>query len=219
MNDSRPQNFPKPGWMEGFDEKEAKKALPEFDDLVVHPRYGRGPDVLRGSIKEQVQFGLYQNEPAWLFPTTRIAADPSKQNFSVVPHQFYVDVLKRCGECDRWYVFFAKEQQYWFEELRFFTDSRSLHCPACRKLRRHHQRQVQDYSRLASLDEYTLDEVQQFLRLTIDLWNQRYLTRATQLDRAISIAVRYSFVDASLDTVRELRRSLSSNRDGRVPAA
>ena len=67
---------------------------------------------------------------------------------------------------------------------------------------------MQHYSRLASLDEHTLDDVQQFLRLTMELWNQEYLTRATQLDRAISMAVRYSFADVSLDSVRELRRSL-----------
>ena len=208
MSDPLPTNFPKPGWMEAFYEKEAKKTLPEIDDLVVHPRYGRGPDPLRGSLKEQVRFGLYQHEPAWTIPATRIAADPSRQNFSVVPQQFYLDVLKHCGECDRWYVFFAKEQQYWFEELRFFIDSRSRHCPACRKLRRQRQRQVQHYSRLASLDEHTLDDVQQFLRLTMELWNQEYLTRATQLDCAISMAVRYTFADVSLDSVRELRRSL-----------
>lgn len=125
-----------------------------------------------------------------------------------MPQEYYVDVLKRCSECRRWFIFFAKEQQYWFEELRFFRDSQCRRCPECRKHLRHQKNEVHRYSHLASLSEPTLDDVNEFLQLTLALWNRGYLKRPAQLDRAISLAVSYSVAGPTLDNLRELRRNL-----------
>ena len=50
--------------------------------------------------------------------------------------------------------------------------------------------------------------INEFLHLTLALWNRGYLKRPVQLDRAISLAVSYSVAGQILDSLRESRRKL-----------
>lgn len=52
------------------------------------------------------------------------------------PHLAYYDIPKQCDTCLKGYVFKAKEQQYWYEDLKFWVQSEPKHCPSCRKIRR-----------------------------------------------------------------------------------
>ena len=55
-------------------------------------------------------------------------ADIAKQDFSVCPRHWYVDATFRCEECGCEFVFSAREQQFWYEERRFYVDSQPRRC-------------------------------------------------------------------------------------------
>ncbi len=63
-------------------------------------------------------------------------ADVSKQNYSVCPRHWYVDATFVCVECGSEFVFSAREQRFWYEELRFWIDSLPKRCASCRQLDR-----------------------------------------------------------------------------------
>ena len=63
-------------------------------------------------------------------------ADVSKQNYSVCPRYWYVDAAFICRECGKEFVFTAREQRFWYEEMRFWIDSLPTRCAACRKQQR-----------------------------------------------------------------------------------
>ncbi len=45
-------------------------------------------------------------------------------------------MLAVCRTCARTFLFFAREQQYWYEDLHFYIDTDCVHCPTCRGSRR-----------------------------------------------------------------------------------
>ena len=61
-----------------------------------------------------------------------IKADISKQNYSVIPLTKYQDTELVCRKCKQWFIFTAKEQKYWYEDLQFWVDSVPNKCQACR---------------------------------------------------------------------------------------
>lgn len=66
-----------------------------------------------------------------------IASNPEAQTFcDYPPYLAYYDVTLRCGDCSAQFIFSAKEQQYWYEQLRFWVQSRPKQCAACRHTRR-----------------------------------------------------------------------------------
>ncbi len=200
-----PDKFPQHGWESRFDVETARTLLPSVDELVPHPRYGKGPALHGEKFSDAAAFGIYQFLPAWTFPNTKIWADVSKQNYSVVARSEYVDVLCRCRECRRWFIFFAKEQQYWFEELRFFIDSRCVHCPECRHIRRQHHREEQEFASLQTVVQPTPDQITRLLELTIALWNRRFIQKRHQLDLVIRQVILHRQDNVLLNVVRELR--------------
>ena len=64
---------------------------------------------------------------------TAVRANISQQNFSVCPRHWYVDAELRCSRCDQSFVFSADEQKFWYEDLKFWIDSRPRECVKCRK--------------------------------------------------------------------------------------
>ena len=57
------------------------------------------------------------------------------------PYMAYFDVPLRCEDCDSQFVFEATEQKFWYEELKFWVQSRLKQCVACRQLRRERKRE------------------------------------------------------------------------------
>lgn len=103
------------------------------DDLVPHPRFGSKVVPSGETVSERdVRASYFAYKTAVLFPESAIAADISRQNFSTFPRGYYVDLLERCVRCKRPFIFFAREQKYWYEDLHFYIDSRCVHCAACR---------------------------------------------------------------------------------------
>ena len=208
MTTPLPKNFPKPGWIQQFDADSAREFLPSEAELVPHPHYGRSPQLNGVPLKDAAQFGLYEYQPSWTFPTTRIVAVPSRQNYSQMPRPDYFDVLRKCRNCSRWFVFFAKEQQHWFEELQFFVDSACLQCAECRRHERHRKATLRRYA--AMLAEPNPDAVQmtQLLTDTLYLYKEGVLHRQPQLDTVITKVAEILPSHEPLEEVRQLRRKL-----------
>ena len=85
---------------------------------------------------------------ATIYPQSVLAGDATKQNYSLYPRAYYVDTLKECGTCGRPFIFFAKEQRFWFETLRFYVDANCALCPVCRRNSQDLRRRLRRYSDL-----------------------------------------------------------------------
>lgn len=123
---------------------------------VAHPRYGSSPRPSGVKIPEaDLRRDFWRLHGDTLFAETALIAETEKQNFAIYPRKYYVDVLRSCHTCHRPFIFFAKEQRYWFETLRFFVDADCVHCPDCRRESRAVQRRLRRYSDLFAKSEPT----------------------------------------------------------------
>lgn len=66
------------------------------------------------------------------YTKSAIPANIVKQTLGTFPRRLYVDIEYQCQECRRWFLFFALEQKYWYEELGFYIDSHPTLCMECR---------------------------------------------------------------------------------------
>lgn len=103
--------------------------------------------------------GFWRLRSDTLFSETALLAATDKQNFAIYPRKYYVDVLRSCRTCHRPFIFFAKEQRYWFETLHFFVDADCVHCPDCRRESRTVQRRLRRYSDIFAKSEPTRKEL------------------------------------------------------------
>lgn len=63
-----------------------------------------------------------------------IVADPSRQFFGMGgPWFFYADFARTCTTCGDDFVFTARAQQFWYEELGAFCDTAATRCGDCRR--------------------------------------------------------------------------------------
>ena len=67
---------------------------------------------------------------------TAVRGNPKKQNFSVCPRNWYVDVDFKCVECRQEFTWTTSEQKVWFEDYFFWIDSSPKHCKKCGANRR-----------------------------------------------------------------------------------
>ena len=67
---------------------------------------------------------------------TAIRADVGKQDYTVCPRHWYVDAYMPCESCGNTFLWSAAEQRAWFEEYRFYVDSRATRCEKCRAIKR-----------------------------------------------------------------------------------
>ncbi len=66
-----------------------------------------------------------------------IRAYPEAQKYlDHPPYLAYFATEIACEDCKETFVFSAQEQQYWYEELCFWVQSRPKHCKTCRQIRR-----------------------------------------------------------------------------------
>lgn len=110
---------------------------PEFREFVVHPRYGQGPRTTglnpQGDFATGLVFLHWHSPEGVRIPNTAIAADLSRQASATVPVTHYFDAKRQCADCRKPFIFFAAEQQYWYEELGFPLESDCVRCVFCRK--------------------------------------------------------------------------------------
>ncbi len=131
---------------------------------VSHPRYGARPHNSGTQIPEpeprsSLSYYLHRSE---IFPENVLIANPEKQNYSIFPRKYYVDAKRLCTTCNRPFIFFAKEQQYWYESLRFYVDADCIRCPSCRyeaQLIRRSQKRYTELSAHKTLSNEDLDQL------------------------------------------------------------
>jgi len=144
-----------------------------------------------------------------VFPESAILADPSRQNYTVVPRKIYVDVKRSCRSCARSFIFFAKEQQYWYEELRFFVDSDCVRCPECRRAERTLRRRFDRYGQNIHANELDDDAFVTLVDDAVFLWEHSLLKKEQALYRLRKLArsripdhKATQRLDALIDTIR-----------------
>jgi hypothetical protein len=98
--------------------------------------------------RDKIERGHWSYGYQTIYPESVLVADTSKQNYSIYPREYYVDLLEYCRTCNRPFIFFAREQKHWFETLRFFVDARCVLCPECRRDSQTHRRRLRRYSDL-----------------------------------------------------------------------
>jgi len=143
---------------------------------VNHPVYGCQPSISEYNFPlEEIVSGYWAYKAHNIFPKSVIPADEKKQNYAMYPRRFYVDQEKQCITCDRWFLFFAKEQKYWFEELNFYIDADCVKCVECRKSDQELKRKALKYQSLISKNDRTENETKELKKLAQDLFDSGYI--------------------------------------------
>jgi putative zinc ribbon protein len=133
--------------------------------FVPHPRYGAESVASGVTVPEaEILRGHWRYERDSIFPESVLIADASKQNYSVLPIKYYVDVRKQCRSCERRFIFFAREQKHWFETLKFYIDADCVLCPDCRRTSQTIRRRLKRYSELFRKPRRSIEE----LRLLVE---------------------------------------------------
>lgn len=153
-----------------------------WGDVVWHPRYGNTLVASGSKLTEaDIRASFYRHRDATIAPESAIAADPSRQNFSTFPRGCYVDILKVCRDCQRSFVFDAREQQHWYEVLGFYVDADCVRCPPCRRERQTHRRTFARYAELVALRELTDTQLAQLADDAVFLWKTNVLRDLSRL--------------------------------------
>lgn len=131
-----------------------KRERPLPTNIVAHWRYGNTPRPSGIQVpEEEIRSGFWRNHRERIFPESVLIADPSKQNYAIYPRRYYVDILRQCRNCNRPFIFFALEQQHWFETLGFYVDADCVLCPSCRRDFQAVRRRLRRYSDLLRKEE------------------------------------------------------------------
>lgn len=95
-----------------------------------------------------------------------IKGDYQKQFFGMgLPIIAYTDLSRKCVNCDKDFIFSAKEQQYWYEEAGFILDSVPKTCLECRKrirISKNKQKKVQELLKKEILTQAEMMELRDF---------------------------------------------------------
>lgn len=169
----------------------SKRRRSRVTGLVPHPRYGAvSVPSGEGLSEETVRASYWGYRDAELFPESAIVADWKHQNFTTFPRAVYVDLLEHCRDCRRPFLFFAREQKHWYEDLGFYVDARCVRCPTCRKtegtLRRRFARYAEAVAK-PSLDDEALTTA---LGDALFLWEAGLLRDEGKLRRWKNLATR-----------------------------
>jgi ssDNA-binding Zn-finger/Zn-ribbon topoisomerase 1 len=162
----------------------AKKKHSPLPDVVPHPRYGKtirrsDYDIDAGTVRG----ASWRYSRATIFPETAIPANLRKQTPATVPCRWYVDILERCVDCRRHFIFYAAEQQHWYEVLGFKIDAGCVRCPECRKTDQTLRRRFQRFSQAVGRNDLTDDEFVTLVRDAIFVWTNGLLKKPDKLNR------------------------------------
>ncbi|NKB54346.1 MAG: hypothetical protein GKR97_19405 [Rhizobiaceae bacterium] len=133
----------------------------EFDSFVEHPRYGRHPQITGLNPKPDFDTRVFLH---WASPAdqrienTAIVADLQRQSPATIPVTHYFDVKRVCRDCNSPFLFFAQEQQHWYEDLEFPLESDCVRCSPCRKMQQGLVQKQARYEELFHLAQRTFDE-------------------------------------------------------------
>lgn len=188
----------------------------EFDDYVVHPRYGQRPRItdLQPLSSATILLGEPYIKFHWHSPesdrvaNTAIKADVSLQRFTTMPVSHYFDVKRVCKGCGRPFLFFAAEQKHWYEELGFSIEADCDRCAPCRKQQQGIARQRETYQRLFHVEHRTPEENLELAECCLALmeasvFDRRQTERVRMLIRNVSEKARRGLMQRVLELERE----------------
>ncbi len=145
-------------------------------NFVGHPRYGNVPLPSGNTFtKESIERGHWRYSHVKYFIESAIPADIRKQNYAVFPRSIYVDIEEQCAVCKRPFIFFAEEQKYWFEELKFWVDAHCTRCVDCRKKDQEIQSMQCLYQELLEKQERTAAETIKLKNIALELYQLGYI--------------------------------------------
>jgi hypothetical protein len=155
-----------------------------MNNYVPHPRYGSQP-ISSGQVysKDEIESAHWRYASLKYFPETAIPAEQGKQNYAEYSRKLYVDIEETCKSCKREFIFFALEQKYWFEELKFWVDSHCVKCVNCRKKDFEIKQMQVKYSKLVSKIDRTADETQMVKAIGQELFALGYIKNINKLNR------------------------------------
>ena len=153
-----------------------------YKEYVPHPRYGDRPDFSgKGFSREDVLESWWGYSKETFFPETAIRADVANQNYSVFPRSLYVDIEKKCRDCGRDFLFFAREQKHWYEELYFTVDAQCVKCIDCRKKEQEIRVLAGEYENLLKKEDRTEEEMAKLKLLASELYEIGYIRNKRKL--------------------------------------
>jgi O-acetyl-ADP-ribose deacetylase (regulator of RNase III) len=162
---------------------------------------------------DRVLEGIRTGEVQWACPECihlgrALPAEPLGQTFcDHPPYLAYFDVNMHCEDCGCEFVFSAGEQRYWYEELKFWVQSRPKQCAPCRKRRRLKNRLSQEIGQvLAELDPRDPEQLARVAEMYLQMNNRRkgveFLRRARnvagQSERYQALMTRLDELEADL---------------------
>lgn len=139
-----------------------KNETNKYDDFVEHQWYGRLPlfTDLKSKMSKADQFALHTRCGGYeRVEGTAVAADMTKQRKRSYSVKYYMDEIHQCVDCRRQFIFFAREQKYWFEELQMPIEVRGRRCFECRSADRNPKIQMKRYAALKHMDNPSLDDL------------------------------------------------------------
>ncbi len=159
------------------------------DKVVCHPRYGGAsiPSAFNATDK-MVRDSFWGYKDADIFIESAIPADTSRQNCATFPRGYYVDVLKLCRDCKRKFIFFAREQKHWFEELGFYVDADCVRCTECRVSEKELKRVLQRYSNAIGVENPSNEMLEALTSDMVVLWNKGLIQNVNTLRRIRNLA-------------------------------
>ena len=168
-----------------------------YDDYVEHPRFGRRPRrtglrVDFDSVRLPLRSGPltrgphspdeWEGQRSYSIAETAVEAKPEQQAHATFHTTHYLDLDKRCSDCHRRFIFFAVEQQYWYETLKLPLYADCVRCVPCRKKKRGSWRQLARYRELTQRPNRNDDELLELIDLYLALVSSGEFSRK-RLDR------------------------------------
>ncbi len=136
--------------------KNSSNSANKYANYLEHPRYGRGPRITGLNPSDEPyneNIYLHWHSPKTSrIPNTAIEADITKQAPATIHITHYFDTKRVCRKCGAHFIFFAEEQRYWYEKLRFPLESDLIDCINCRKHEQRLKQAKQEYERLLTKD-------------------------------------------------------------------
>lgn len=189
-----------------------KRRATIIPDVVPHPRYGNTV-VASGctASADEVRNSFYGYRSETIFPESAIRAEITRQNFTVLPRGYYVDILKRCRTCHRPFIFFAREQQHWYEVLGFYIDADCVHCPECQRSNQELRRRFRRFSDSIRRTDIIDIELESLVEDAVFLWKAEVLKDEQRLRQLRNLAQRRIPNSTAITSITQLVDDMNSN--------
>ena len=141
----------------------------DYSQFVKHPRFGRAPRYTTTQIPQPWGWNTVSYHCHDAIEGTSVRADLTRQTQATMPVEYYFDEMRSCLDCKRRFLFFALEQQYWYETLGFSLDANCVRCTDCRRQQHQIAQWRRRYEELCHVTSTTLDESLEWAEICLQL--------------------------------------------------